>query len=279
MTVDTTWFRCPNCLLPLAAVADSVYGCANGHRFDRSKHGYLTLLPPRAPKTIGDDRRMLEARANLLASGVYSPVAEAVSAAARATVTGPGTSIVDLGCGTGYYSAVVARDTGAGRVLVADRSPDAVRWSRLHHRETTGNDVTGVVLDLWRPLPIADATADIVLDVFAPRNPAEYARILSPVGTLIVVVPTPRHLAELRSTGSLLEIPDGKDTLVTEQFTAAGLRLSARRSVEYAFPASADQLADLVAMGPSAHHAAAPATLETRDVTAAVDVLAFAHPQ
>nr|WP_256461047.1 hypothetical protein [Agromyces larvae] len=183
--------------------------------------------------------------------------------------------MADLGSGTGFYSAVVSRDLGAERVLVADRSPDAVRWSRRHHREVTGREATGVVLDLWRPLPIVDGAADLILDVFAPRNPPEYARILSPAGAVIVVVPTSRHLAELRAAGSLLEIPDGKDERVIEQFTAAGLSLAGRRPVDHSFSAAEDQLAQLVAMGPSAHHRAEGEPVEARTVTASVEVLAF----
>ena len=61
MSIDTTWLRCPNCLLHLDAVDDRTLGCDTGHRFDISKHGVVTLLPPKAPRTIGDDRAMLDA--------------------------------------------------------------------------------------------------------------------------------------------------------------------------------------------------------------------------
>ncbi|HEY5861011.1 MAG TPA: methyltransferase domain-containing protein, partial [Actinomycetota bacterium] len=167
MSIDTTWLRCPNCLLDLSAIDDLVFGCPNGHRFDRARQGYLTLLPPRAPHTIGDDREMLAARVALLDHGAYSPIAEAVAAAAAAVpamAPGAPARIADLGCGTGYYSAAVARTLPAATFLLADRSPDAVRISlrALPH-------ATGVVLDLWRPLPIRDDTVDVALNVFAPR--------------------------------------------------------------------------------------------------------------
>jgi 23S rRNA (guanine745-N1)-methyltransferase len=40
--------------------------------------------------------------------------------------------------------------------------------------------------------------ADVVLDVFVPRIPVEFHRVLRLTGRLIVVRPTGRHLAELR---------------------------------------------------------------------------------
>ena len=84
MSIDSTWLRCPNCFLDLAEVDGNVFGCAAGHRFDRAKHGYLTLLPPKAPRTVGDDREMLRSRAALLDSGAYAPIAAAITDAVHA---------------------------------------------------------------------------------------------------------------------------------------------------------------------------------------------------
>ena len=221
MSIDSTWLRCPNCFHDLEPVTDRVLGCELGHRFDLSKHHSATLLPPRAPRTIGDDRQMLEARARLLDSGAYSPIADAIiesmrSARSRppfdtasdvstATASAAGAPrIVDLGCGTGYYARALASAAPDSAVLLADRSPDAVRAAM---RSVPGS--TGVVLDLWRPLPIRDASADVALNVFAPRNPAEFARIVRPGGLLLVVVPTAAHFIELRRLGAALDLGAG----------------------------------------------------------------------
>lgn len=308
MTVDTTWLRCPNCFQELEPVGGRTIGCADGHRFDESRHGYVTLLPPKAPRTIGDDREMLDARSAFLATGAYRAIAGTVADLAaidvRAREDGRSVArVADLGCGTGYYSAAVAERLGAADVLAADRSPDAVRASSRALRSlspsvdastglSTGAAPTGVVLDLWRPLPLRDGTADVVLDIFAPRNPAEFARILAAEGRLIVVVPTGRHLAELRADGSMLEIPEGKDDHVVGQFAAASLVVLERRRLEYTIVVDAASRAHLVGMGPSAHHRAADAGTasgaETSEhvgneapagspITVSVDVLAFGH--
>ncbi|MEI5582389.1 MULTISPECIES: methyltransferase domain-containing protein [unclassified Agromyces] len=281
MSIDSTWLRCPNCMEPLSTVDVRVLGCAEGHRFDASKYGTLTLLPPRAPHTVGDSRDMLEARSRLLGSGVYDPIVRAVGDAA-ATGRSPASDhdddsgalrIVDLGCGTGYYAAGLARRFAPAALLLVDRSPAAVRMA-----VRTLPGATGVVVDLWRPLPIRDDAADLAINVFAPRNAAEFARILRRDGLLVIVVPTDRHLAELRSLGGLLDIPTGKAEQVTAQFAGAGFAAVSRTPVEYPVSLDADQVRATMDMGPSAHHRAdldhAKGDVGL-DVTVSVDVLLF----
>ncbi len=252
MSIDSTWLRCPNCFLDLSEVDTNVFGCTAGHRFDRAKHGYLTLLPPKAPRTVGDDREMLQARAALLDGGAYAPIAAAITDAVhahRSISIDDSLRIADFGCGTGYYSAALAHAIPASAFLLADRSPEAVRMSLR-----ALPSATGVVMDLWRPLPLRDGVVDVALNVFAPRNAAEFARVLKPHGRLIVVVPTDAHLQELRRSGALLDVPAGKSDRVAEQLHEAGLVLRTSTAVEYAFEADAATRGLLAGMGPSAHH-------------------------
>ncbi len=280
MSIDTTWLRCPNCFQDLSAIDDRVYGCAAGHRFDRARHGYLTLLPPRAPRTVGDDREMLAARSALLDGGAYSPIAAAIAdvvAALPPRASGASLRIADLACGTGYYSATIARAVPDAVFLLADRSPEAVRISLRALPAATG-----VVLDLWRPLPIRDGVVDVALNVFGPRNGAEFARVLGPNGRLVVVVPGETHLQELRRDGAILDVPAGKADRVGEQLRAFGLAPESTTSIEYVLETDAATRGLLVGMGPSAHHvdslSPAAATGEMRlGVTIAVDLLVFAR--
>ena len=180
---------------------------------------------------------MLQARAALLDGGTYAPIAAAITDAVAAHPL-PGARrqvrIADFGCGTGYYSAEVARAIPDAAFLLADRSPDAVRLSL---RALPG--ATGVVLDLWRPLPLRDGVVDVALNVFAPRNGAEFARVIAPAGRLIVVVPTEAHLHELRRVGALLEVPAGKSDRVAEQLAESGFGVRSSTAVEYTFGADA----------------------------------------
>ncbi|WP_245561019.1 methyltransferase domain-containing protein [Agromyces subbeticus] len=239
---------------------------------------------------------MLDARAALLASGAYAPIAAAIVAAARQhAVRRPSRSddggdddkvagssddlrIVDLGCGTGYYAGALAAELTGASVLLADRSPTAVRLAtRAVPR------ATGVVLDLWRPLPVRDGTADVAINVFAPRNAPEFARIVRAAGILIVVVPSAAHFTELRRLGATLDVPEGKADRVTEQFSAAGFDLRQTTRVEYLLDTDAELRVQLVDMGPAAHHranaaddAADPSPIDAQlTVTVSVDVVVF----
>lgn len=219
------WVRCPHCFHGLREIDDTgrTFGCDSGHRFDLNRRGYLTLLPPKRPAFTPDSVAMLDARDTALSSGVYAPIRDALVRALPDHVA----SLVDLGCGTGYYAGSVARECSSAEVLLADLSPDAVRRAI---RSVPG--AHGVVLDIWAPLPLRDASCDVLLNVFAPRNLGEFARILAPGGTLLSVVPTPRHLGEFRKSGHAIEVPDGKaERLAVDAATL--FAVERREQVEY----------------------------------------------
>lgn len=289
MSIDSTWLRCPNCFRHLTQLGERVLGCDAGHRFDISKHETVTLLPPRAPRTVGDSREMLDARADLLGSGVYEPIAAAIAEACAqaAPASAAPRRIADLGCGTGYYSARLASAFPGAAFLLTDRSPTAVRIA-----SRAVPHATGVVLDLWRPLPIRDACADVSINVFAPRNPEEFVRITKPGGSLVVVVPTDRHLRELRGHRGMLGIPSGKAEQTAGQLGGVGFVAETHHRVEHGVSLDAGRIRSLVGMGPSAHHVAdeddgmraptgterpesAPPPDTAADVTVSVDVLRF----
>ena len=110
-----------------------------------------------------------------------------------------------------------------------------------------------VVCDVWRGLPIADHCADVVLDIFAPRNAAEFKRVLRPDGVLLVVTPRPDHLAELVRSLGLIGVDAAKDRRLDETFGDL-FRLDRETALEERLSLSHDMAARFVAMGPSAWH-------------------------
>ncbi|GAA1734864.1 putative RNA methyltransferase [Luedemannella helvata] len=259
--------RCPVCAGPLAAAGRAVR-CPRGHSFDVARQGYLNLLAGRAPG--GDDAAQVAARAQLLDSGAFDFVSRAL--AAHCADAGDGL-VVDLGGGTGHHLAAVLDALPAARGLALDVSKAAARRAaRAHPRAAS------VVCDAWRGLPLGDGRAALVLDVFAPRNGAEFHRVLCPGGALLVVTPRADHLAELVSAFGLLTVDPDKDVRLSRTldrwFRSEG-------SWEYAHELTlspADALT-VVAMGPSARHRS-PADLAAiagtwaapKTVTAAVRV-------
>lgn len=244
---------CPVCERPLSR-EDATYRCAAGHSFDVAREGYVNLLRQPYP---GDTREMLRARRAFLDAGHYRPLAMAVAArvVAHLAATGAGVAaLLDAGCGEGYYTAAVC---GALRERLPglradcyglDVAKDAVR---LAARRAPG--ATFVVGNVKDRLPFADASLAVALDIFAPRNPGELARVLAPDGLLLVVIPAPGHLAELRSALGLLEVEPDKERHVAEQL-AADFALADREALELPLRLSGADLASLVAMSPSARH-------------------------
>jgi 23S rRNA (guanine745-N1)-methyltransferase len=105
--------------------------------------------------------------------------------------------------------------------------------------------------------------------VFAPRNAAEFARILVAGGVLVVLTPTSRHLRELVGPLGMISVEEGKvarlDGALHDRF-----ELIDRERHEWLMELDADAAADLVAMGPSAHHGSATArSAALADLTAA----------
>jgi 23S rRNA (guanine745-N1)-methyltransferase len=113
--------------------------------------------------------------------------------------------------------------------------------------------MAAVGADVWKPLPLRDGVAALVLSVFAPRNAAEIARILAPGGAFVAVTPTSRHLYELVGPLGLLSVPGDKEDRLDAQL-AGRLELVSRHSLEYAMFLSRDEAAQLVRMGPSTWH-------------------------
>ncbi len=247
---------CPHCGGPLDPIgADQVpqpigtVGCWAGHRFDVARHGQLSLLSGRARTDTADTAEMVAARVAFLATGHYDPIRDAVVSAV--TSEGP---VLDVGAGPGWYLAG-AVDPVEERIGVAlDSSRFAARRAaRAHPR------VAAVVADAWSALPVRAASIGTVLSVFAPRDPAEFARVLEPGGRVVAVTPEPDHLAELRETFGLLAVAEGKSDTLADDAVAAGLVAVTDHGqvVRYGVALTAVQAADLVRMGPTARHRSA----------------------
>jgi len=101
-----------------------------------------------------------------------------------------------------------------------------------------------------------------VLCVFAPRNPAEFARVLTPGGRLVVVTPGRDHLVELRNSLGLLGIESEKLERLDRSMT--GFKLVDRQELTHPLLLPTEATRDLVAMGPNAFHPhAVPDTIKT----------------
>jgi 23S rRNA (guanine745-N1)-methyltransferase len=109
------------------------------------------------------------------------------------------------------------------------------------------------VADLWRPLPVRSDTVDVVLDIFAPRNAAEFHRVLRPDGVLVVVTPGPEHLAELVGQLGLLAVDADKGDRLAASL-GSHFELGSRDELTVPMRLSRVDAGAAARMGPSAHH-------------------------
>lgn len=237
---------CPNCSQALDGKEGSLQ-CDNGHCYDVAREGYVNLLAPglKVTSVQGDTKAMLEARRRFLAVGYYQPLRarliELISSA-RSKV------VADIGCGEGFYIGGLAKAKPEIACYGTDISKDAVKLAARSYPEASF-----AVASTYAPLPLADGSVDVVLDVFAPRNATEFARILSPSGHLIVVIPTEHHLKALRERYGLLTIQQDKTQAVIDTFKV-GFKFVASETLAIELSLKGEAIADLVEMTPNAWH-------------------------
>lgn len=230
----------------------------SGHSFDVAKQGYVTLATGAGLKHKGDDMDMVNARETYLAMGHFAPFVEAVTGAVQDALDSASlaeskpASLLEVGAGTGYYLAHTLDSIAEARGVGLDISPHAAKHlAKCHSR------VGAVVADVWERLPIRDESVNAISVVFAPRNPAEFQRVLAPGGQVIVLTPGAGHLDELREPLGILGVEEGKVERMYEQ--AEGFLEQAADPVDISFPIELDKasVAAQVGMSPSARHISA----------------------
>ncbi|MFC4067436.1 putative RNA methyltransferase [Actinoplanes subglobosus] len=256
------YLRCPVCREPLAR-QERALRCPLRHSFDMARQGYADLSAGRLPHT-GDSAEMVADRAGFLAAGHYGFIADEL-AGHRADGL-----VIDAGTGTGDYLAAFLERSPEAIGLGLDVSKPALRRAAKAHPRAAA-----VLTDLWRPLPVADAVASVILNVFAPRNGAEFRRVLRPGGVLLVVTPAADHLSELVAAHGMIQVDPDKAARVDSSLGthfAQTSSITLRRELTL----TAAEARTLIGMTPSARHVPAD-LLPTRDltVTAAVDLAAY----
>ncbi len=187
-------YRCPICAAPL--VCDGrTYRCENRHCYDISKRGYVNLLPPKS-NVPGDNRDMVLARRDFLSADYYAPFRDAVMKQLEFASKGMGRklgnlSILDAGCGEGYYTSKIVAESVRG----ADISREAVDYAC--RRESKTKDLKYCVASVFN-LPYLDESFDGAVSLFSPICADELSRVLTPDGFVLVGAPGRDHLRELK---------------------------------------------------------------------------------
>ena len=243
---SATAFACPICQENLTLVESSLK-CNNRHSFDLAKFGYVNLAP-QIKQSANYDKENFQNRQQILEADFYQAILDAVSDLLASSKTT--TTILDIGCGEGFYSRKL-QETHSDKTFYAfDISKDSVQIAAKSEPNWAVNWFVG---DLAR-LPIKDASMDILLDIFSPANYGEFRRVLSKDGILIKVIPTKNHLKEIRQkVQDQLTNKDYSNQDIKEHFQEHFTILSSQ-TASLTKTITAEQLQALLSMTPLLFH-------------------------
>jgi len=262
---------CPvrGCRSPLARADDRVT-CPRAHSFDIARSGYVNLLQPQDRKSArpGDSTQALDARRRFLSRGFETPLTEAIL---RHLTLVPDDAVLDVGCGEGdFLAAIVTRfvceghgvDISTAAIDAAARRSPGLHW---------------VVANADRFLPYADASFRMVASVTARKNAPEFRRVLADGGMLVIVVPAPDDLIELRA--AILGEGIARDRVESTRESVGPLfTLALHERIRHAVRLDPSGLRDVMALsyrGLRESQRARLTALGDTDVTLSRDVLLF----
>ena len=184
---------CPICHTTLN-LQGKTYACQNRHSYDISKDGYVNLhvVQHKNSHSAGDTPESVQARRRFLAGGFYEPLRTKISQIAASLSP---KSILDIGCGEGYYTselATVAPVIGLDIAKVA-----IIAASKTYKNQEIGKNIAWVV-GTGSVLPVADESVGLCTSFFSPLPKSEMVRVLTADGHLLVATPAPRHLYAMR---------------------------------------------------------------------------------
>ena len=181
---------CPVCRQMLQRQGQS-WRCAAGHSYDVAKQGYVNLhvVQHKNSKTPGDTPESVAARNHFLEAGFYAPLQQALLQ--QLAQIQPQT-LLDIGCGEGYYTAAMQTQVAAQCVGV-DIAKNAVQRAAKRSQAVTWVVATGATL------PVMDGSMDVCSSLFSPIPVAEILRVLRPKGYLVIATPAANHLQALRA--------------------------------------------------------------------------------
>ncbi len=227
----------------------------SGHSYDVARQGYVTLAGGAGLRYTGDSANMIDSRETFLAGGHFAPFVEAVSANLEQVIDDAGIAddakpaLVEVGAGTGYYLSHALDSIDGSRGIGIDVSTAAAK--RLAHSHPR---VGAVVADAWQQLPILSGSVDAIAVVFAPRNAAEFARILTDEGQVVVLTAEVGHLAELREPLGIINVEEGKVERMIKQASGHLVPVGDSEIIEFTMNLDQASIAAQIGMSPSARH-------------------------
>ncbi len=219
--------KCPVCKEPLIK-NEKTFQCANKHSFDIARQGYVNLIPSNK-KRFGDNKGLVDARTAFLTKGYYQNLQKRLK---EICLKMDPDSLLDLGCGQGYYTNALQDLLPDCSVIGLDLSKEAIKTA------ARANKKAQYLIANSFSLPILDESIDCCTNIFTPIALDEIKRVLKPSGKLIVVSPDLYHLFELKKVvyenpylNEPLELNDPSLKLIHKESLANTVTLTSNQDI------------------------------------------------
>lgn len=178
-------FTCPHCRANMTITERGTITCAHNHSFDIAKQGYVNFMTKQAPTMYS--KQLFEARQQVIASGLYDPLQQAIAHMLKEHET-----ILDTGCGEGSHLVRICERAQHATGVGIDIAKEGITTAAKFY-----NDQIWAVGDLAHS-PFQQECFTTILNILSPANYEEFKRLLQPQGQVIKVVPQEGYLQELR---------------------------------------------------------------------------------
>ena len=212
-----------------------------------AKAGYVNLFPVqfKNSKNPGDDKAMIRARREFHSKHGYLPLKQRMVALLADNAPELDTlRVYDAGCGEGSYLYHIVKGLNEKHINTSGAGSDIAKIA-VELAAKAYKNLQFVVASSF-DLPLQDGSQHILLQVFAPGDSKEYARVLHTGGLLVTVDPAPRHLFELKAR--IYDKPQQHSVGMGER---EGFSLLSDEAFSYTLTFdSLEQVTDLVKMTP-----------------------------
>ena len=232
-------YKCPVCAEPLSLIEKS-YVCKNRHTFDIAKEGYVNFALGK--NDSGDSADMCACRRRFLSKGYYANFSQLICDTAKKYSSAK--SILDAGCGEGYYLRALRDQLPESSLFGIDLAKDAVKLAAKSEKQRAGQKNFYSVCGIFS-LPFFENSFDCVISVFAPVGDAENLRVLNKDGVMLVAGPGKTHLSGLKS--AVYEKPYENPEKHREY---DGFEFLGKHSCEYSVTVEKEDILDLFTMTP-----------------------------
>ena len=188
------YFSCPICY-NMMELLDNSLKCSNGHCFDISHKGYLSLIrnnKKRIDKVYNDV--LFSNRVKFINCGFYDKLHNLIGDVIKEHHNV--SLIVDAGSGDGSHDNKILNLLNNKDIYIfgIDISKHGIQIST----DYVNNNFIPIIADLNR-LPFNNNTIDVILNILSPSNEQEMNRVLKKDGIIIKVTPKKEYLKELRN--------------------------------------------------------------------------------